>query len=174
MSAALAGPAAGVALAVEARALAHRYGVRRGLEPLSFALGSPGVVAVTGVNGSGKSTLLRILAGLLRPSAGEAVVSLEGAQVPPAARRECVGFASPELQFYDEMTAAENLGFVAEARGLRAARPAVAKALERVGLASRANDLVPELSSGMKQRLRLAFALLHRPPLLLLDEPGSH
>jgi ABC-type multidrug transport system ATPase subunit len=161
-------------LAIEAQGLSHRYGRRRGLDPLSFRLEAPGAVTLTGPNGSGKSTLLRILAGLLRPTAGSATMVLGGETLTPAARRLRVGFASPELSFYDEMTAAENLAFAAEARGLPGAAAAVGTALERVGLEARARDFVPELSSGMKQRLRLAFALLGRPELLLLDEPGSH
>ena len=159
---------------LEAAGLAHRFGRRPALDPQSFRLESPAVVAVTGSNGSGKSTLLRILAGLLRPSAGEASLRVDGEEIAPAARRLCVGFASPDLAFYDEMSAEENLAFAAEARGLPDPRGAARAALERVGLSSRARDLVPELSSGMKQRLRLAFALLGTPPLLLLDEPGSH
>jgi ABC-type multidrug transport system ATPase subunit len=173
MSAALASPAS-APLALEAEGLAHRYGRRRGLDPLSFRLAAPGVVSVTGPNGSGKSTLLRILAGLLRPTSGSARLVLGGETVSPAALRLRVGFASPELSFYDELSAEENLTFAAEARGLRDADAVVGSALERVGLAARARDLVPELSSGMKQRLRLAFALLGGPALLLLDEPGSH
>jgi heme exporter protein A len=171
---AIAEPLAAVALTLEARALEHRYGARRGLEPVSFSLAAPGVVAVTGANGSGKSTLLRIVAGLLRPTGGSATLTVSGRAIPPADRRAHVGLASPELQFYDEMTVAENLDFVAEARGLKDARRTVAVALERVGLERRARDRVDALSSGMKQRLRLAFALMHGPALLLLDEPGSH
>jgi len=161
-------------LTLEAHGLAHRYGRRRGLDPLSFHVEAPGVVTVTGPNGSGKSTLLRILAGLLRPTAGTVSLALGGETLEPAARRLRVGFASAELAFYDEMSAAENLAFAAAARGLADAEGAVQRALERVGLSARADDLVPELSSGMRQRLRLAFALLGGPGLLLLDEPGSH
>jgi heme exporter protein A len=173
VSAALAGATA-PALTLEAENLGHRYGRRRGLDPLSFRLASPGAVALTGPNGSGKSTLLRILAGLLRPSHGSATVTLAGESLPPDARRLAVGFASPDLAFYDELSAAENLSFAAEARGIRDRGAAVGAALERVGLGARARDRVPDLSSGMVQRLRIAFALLGRPALLLLDEPGSH
>jgi heme exporter protein A len=161
-------------LTVEAQGLEHFYSGRRGLAAVSFALPAPGVVAVTGPNGSGKSTLLRLLAGLLHPTAGRSRVTFAGRELPPAKRRAVLGFASPELAFYEELSGLENLAFAAEARGLRdRVTPALA-ALERVGLGTRARDRVAALSSGMKQRLRLAFALLHRPPLLLLDEPGSH
>jgi heme exporter protein A len=162
------------AVAVTARALAHRYAPGRGLDAVDFAIASPGVVAVTGANGAGKSTLLRILAGLLRPSAGEVTVTLESRVRAAAERRGRVGYASPDLHFYEEFTALENLVFAAEAHGLPAARIVAAAALERVALAARAEDRVAALSSGLRQRLRLAFALLHRPSLLLLDEPGSH
>jgi heme exporter protein A len=162
------------ALAVEALGLEHLYTGRRGLPALSFALQAPGVVAVTGPNGSGKSTLLRLLAGLLQPTAGRSLVTLAGREVPPAERRAVLGFASPELAFYEELSCLENLAFAAEARGARDRAARASAALERVGLGARARDRVAALSSGMTQRLRLAFALLLRPPLLLLDEPGSH
>ena len=162
------------ALAIEAVGLEHLYAGRRGLAAVSFALQAPGVVAITGPNGSGKSTLLRLLAGLLRPTAGRSVVTLAGREVPPAERRTVLGFASPELAFYEELSCLENLAFAAEARGLRDCSAPALAALDRVGLGARARDRVAALSSGMTQRLRLAFALLLRPPLLLLDEPGSH
>lgn len=166
--------AAAPEVVLEAQALAHRYAGRRGLEPVSFSVRAPGAVAVCGANGAGKSTLLRIVAGLLRPSHGRLRLAIGGRELPPEARRHVVGLASPELQFYDEFTVLENLRFAGEARGLGAPTEAAMRALERVGLESRAHDRVPALSSGMKQRLRLAFAVLGEPPVLMLDEPGSH
>jgi heme exporter protein A len=159
---------------LEASDLGHRYGRRVGLEALNFELTAPGVVAVTGPNGTGKSTLLKIVAGLLRPTRGGTTLTLDGRVVPPARRAGWVGYAGPELAFYSELGVAENLSFVAEARGLPAAAARVAEVLDGVRLGSRAADPVAALSSGMVQRLRLAFALLHQPALLLLDEPGSH
>lgn len=166
--------AAAASIALEATGLGHRFDRGRGLEPVSFALAGPRAVAVSGSNGAGKSTLLRIVAGLLRPNAGALKVTMDGRETDAAARRLRVGFATPELQFYDEFTVLENLQFAGEARGLAAPARAAREALERVGLEARAHDRVPALSSGMKQRLRLAFAVLGRPALLLLDEPGSH
>jgi heme exporter protein A len=163
----------GVATAtIAAREVGHRFDRGVGLARLSFELSGPGVVAVTGPNGAGKSTLLRVLAGLLRPSEGTSELRVAGRVIAPAERRREVGYLSPELSFYEELTVRENLEFVASARGLAGGGPAAA--LERVGLAARAHDRAGALSSGLMQRLRLAFALMHQPAMLLLDEPGSH
>lgn len=163
-----------VAVTLAGRDLAHRYSGKRGLQKVAFAVEAPGVVAVTGANGSGKSTLLRIVSGLLRPTDGAVTLTVDGREVPAAERRRFAGLATPELAFYPEFTCHENLHFAAQAHGLEAPSRAADEALARVGLTPRAHDRVSALSSGMKQRLRLAFALLHRPPLLLLDEPGAH
>ena len=162
------------AVALEARGLAHRYGRRLALERIDFTLEGNGVTAVTGANGSGKSTLLRIVAGLLRPSEGEARLTVHGRTLVAGERRLGVGLAAPEMSFYEELSVAENLRFAAAARALSDAAARVTTALQRVGLAARADDRVAALSSGMQQRLRVAFAILHAPPLLLLDEPGGH
>jgi len=161
-------------IVLEARNVEHRFAPSRGLNPATFSHRGPGCVAVLGPNGAGKSTLLRIVAGLLRPSSGSVELLLDGRAVPPPERRRVVGFVSEALSFYDELTVGENLAFVAEARGMIDRSTGVRDALSQVGLLDRSEDRVASLSSGMKQRLRLAFALLHRPPLLLLDEPGSH
>jgi heme exporter protein A len=174
MSAALIATGIDAAAVLEASSVSHRYQPGRGLDPLSFVARAPGTVAVTGPNGSGKSTLLRIAAGLLRPSGGTLRLTVQGEEIPARARRTVIGFASPELAFYDELTTAENLRFAAEARGISDPERAAQVALARVMLDGRSNDRVAALSSGMKQRLRIAFALLDRPPILLLDEPGSH
>jgi ABC-type multidrug transport system ATPase subunit len=164
----------GVGLEIEGHGVGHRYAAARGLDPVDFRLEGPGLTAVTGANGTGKSTLLRILSGLLRPSTGRSLMRVQGREVPPAARRDVVGVAAPELQFYAEFTVRENLGFAAEARGLSDPAARVRAALDVVGLTPRIDDRANALSSGMRQRLRLAFALLGDPPVLLLDEPGSH
>jgi heme exporter protein A len=162
------------ALTLEVRDLGHDYGGRRGLAPLSFTLTSPSIVAVTGANGSGKSTLLRILAGLLRPARGRWILAQDGTVTAASARLGAVGYAGPDLAFYEEFTALENLAFAAEAMGMSAPAEAARAALERTDMTALGDDRVAALSSGMKQRLRLGFALLRRPPVLLLDEPGSH
>ncbi len=159
---------------IAGEALSHRYGARRALQTLAFDVASPGVVAVTGPNGSGKSTLLRIVIGLLRPTEGTTRFEHGGRAIEPPRRRLHAGLATPELSFYEEFSAAENLRFAAETHGLTDAPASVRTALDAVGLTPRADDRVAAFSSGMKQRLRLAFAILHRPAVLMLDEPGSH
>lgn len=165
---------AGAAARIRGEDVSHRYGPRVALRPVSFDVAGPGVVAVTGENGSGKSTLLRILAGLLRPTRGRAGLEVGGQALAPRARRNHVGLATPELSFYEEFTAEENLRFAAESRGLPNVQAAVQDALVKTGLAPRSGDRVSAFSSGMKQRLRLGFAVLHGPEVLMLDEPGSH
>jgi heme exporter protein A len=174
MSVAVEPSAPASAMAVEAAGLWHRYAPGRGLETVSFSVAAPGAVAVTGVNGSGKSTLLRIMAGLLRPSGGTLTVRVAGRPLTAATRRHAVGYAGSDLMFYEELSASENLSFAGRALGLEQPHRMALEALTRVGLERYAGDRVGALSSGMKQRLRLAFALLHRPALLLLDEPGRH
>jgi len=159
---------------IECRSLGHRYAAGRGLDPVSFSLTGPGLAAVTGPNGSGKSTLLRVLAGLLRPGAGTSELSVSGRGYPAPERRHVTGWCSPELQFYAEFTVRENLRFAAEARSLPDPDAQVQRAVDAVGLAGRLDDRAAALSSGLRQRLRVAFAILGDPPVLLFDEPGSH
>lgn len=159
---------------LECRGVAHRYAPGRGLVPVSFAFTGPGLVAVTGANGSGKSTLFRALAGLLRPTTGTTEIAVAGRTYAMADRRFVSGWSSPDLHPYAELTAGENLRFAAEALGL-ADPPAVARrAAAEAGLTERLDDRAGALSSGLRQRLRLATAILADPPVLLLDEPGSH
>jgi ABC-type multidrug transport system ATPase subunit len=168
-----AGEAAGHASPwVECREVSHYFAPGRGLAPVSFSCAGPGLTAITGPNGSGKSTLLRVLAGLLRPAAGATQMREGGTSYTGAARRHVTGWCSPELQFYVELSVRENLAFAAESLGLA---PSAAEAAAReIGLEARLDDRAGALSSGLRQRLRIAFALLGNPALLLLDEPGSH
>ncbi|AEN73393.1 heme exporter protein CcmA [Rhodothermus marinus SG0.5JP17-172] len=159
---------------LEVIALGKRFGYRRLFAGLSFTLAAGETLAVTGPNGSGKSTLLRMLAGVLRPSEGAVRLQVDGRQVEPADRPFYVGLAAPYLQLYDGFTARENLTFIARARGLYDERRLVESWLERVQLRAFADEPVAIFSSGMRQRLRLAAALLADPPLWLLDEPRSN
>jgi heme exporter protein A len=129
---------------------------------------------VTGPNGSGKSTLVRVLCGLARPTAGEVSVNVDGAKAAPADCRADIGVVAPDLAMYHELTALENLAFFASVRGLSLAGGALEDLLDRVGLAGRGADLVGSYSSGMRQRLKYAQALIHQPRLLFLDEPTAN
>ena len=148
-----------------------RYGRRRLFEGLTFSVEPGAPLAVVGANGSGKSTLLLVLAGVVAPTAGRVALSVGGRDVPDDARPLAVGLVAPALQLYEPLTARENLAFLAQARRLEAA--SVEAALERVGLLPRADEPLSTFSTGMRQRMRIAAAVLHRPAVLLLDEPGA-
>ncbi|MGA9116338.1 MAG: ABC transporter ATP-binding protein [Bacteroidota bacterium] len=128
---------------------------------------------ITGRNGAGKSTLIRIIADLLRPGEGT-VRLLEGGEEVESSRARRMGLVAPYLQLYDEFGARENLQLGMRLRGLRYDPGAGSRMLERVGLGGREDDPVRVFSSGMKQRLKYAQALIHAPGCLLLDEPMSN
>jgi heme exporter protein A len=159
-------------LAIDARAVARRFGSRWVLRGVSLQVRTGEVVGLLGANGSGKSTLLRIFATLLRPNAGSA--SVYGHDLIRGADdvRGRIGFLAHEPGLYDDLTARENLWFAASMLGERAG--SVDAALDRVGLAHAANDRVRGFSAGMARRLAVARMLLAKPQLLLLDEPYSN
>jgi heme exporter protein A len=131
-------------------------------------------LSVLGPNGAGKSTLLRILATLLRPTAGE--VQVLGAALPREAwrARGRIGYLGHEPLLYRELTIRENLGFNARLHDVAEPEGRIAGLLERAGLAHRGDEYVRNLSAGMLQRAAICRALLHEPEMLLLDEPRSH
>lgn len=159
---------------VQLEDLTKSYRYRPVFSGLWVALQSGETLAITGPNGSGKSTLLRIVCGLIPPTRGQVRLWVEGRPVERAERRRYLGLVAPDLALYEELTALENLEFFARVRGLRREPDFLRQRLSEVGLQGRGRDLVGTFSSGMKQRLKLAQALLHDPPVLLLDEPGSN
>jgi heme exporter protein A len=155
--------------ALELRGLGRRYGERPALQDVTLTLDAGQTLVVFGPNGAGKTTLLRVLAGLLRPHAGD--VWVLGARLPDEGwrARGRVGLLTHEPLLYRELSARENLRFHARLHGVAPAR--VDEALEAVRLRLRADDPIAELSRGMVQRAAVARAVLHDPALLLLDEP---
>jgi heme exporter protein A len=155
--------------------IAKSFNRRAIFRDISFSLEGGDSLAITGRNGSGKSTLVKILCGVLTPSAGTVQYAIAGKDVPIDAAKDQLGLVSPHLQLYDEFSALENLELLSRIRsnnfpiGERAS-----EFLKLVGLWDRRKDMVRTYSSGMKQRLKYAFALLHRPAVLLLDEPTSN
>lgn len=154
--------------------IGKHYGETLLFKNISFQLNRGDVLAVAGWNGSGKSTLLRIIAGLVKPSAGQVEMFFNKEPIPRESRRGFVGMVAPALSLYDELTGLENMEFFCRVRGVARNRNDCLDIIDRVGLAEHATKMCRDYSSGLKQRLKLAQALLHKPPLLLLDEPGCN
>ncbi len=147
------------------------YGPRQVVHNLNLVLRTGEVLVVAGTNGSGKSSLLRLLCGLQRASHGQISYYVNDVQLTREQIRSVVGWLSPDLQLYRELTALENLRFFTQLRGLKLDDSQLIQRLDLLGLAGRSQDLLATFSSGMIQRMRFAFALLHDPLVLLLDEP---
>ena len=157
-----------------AEGIGQRFGRRILFRGLEFVARGGETLAITGSNGSGKSTLVRIVAGVMRPTKGSVRLTLESGQVPESERPFSTGLVAPYLNVYDGFSPRENLAFVARARRLSNARERIDAVLDRVTLADRADDLVGTFSSGMKQRMRFAAAMVADPPVMILDEPTSN
>jgi len=153
--------------------LRRDYGERTALDGVGLRLGRGETLLVLGPNGAGKTTLLRILATLLRPSGGE--VRALGCSLPGEAwkLRGKIGFLGHEPLLYRDLSGRENLRFHARLHGLTG-EARIAELLAAVGMERRAEQRVAELSAGMRQRLAICRCVLHRPELLLLDEPDSN
>jgi ABC-2 type transport system ATP-binding protein len=158
---------------VEVEELRLGLGGRTILDGVTFDVAAGEVVGLLGPNGAGKTTTLSVLATLRRPDAGRARVGGHEVTTDPAAVRRALGIVPQSLALYPSFTARENLALFARLLGLGAAARAAAigGALDLVGLADRADDLVATFSGGMQRRLNLACGILHTPPVLLLDEP---
>jgi heme exporter protein A len=160
---------------IEARGLDKSFGATPVLRGVNLAVAAGSGVMIIGRNGAGKTTLVRILAGLSRSTAGEALLfGRASRELDPALRRR-VGLLAHQSFLYPNLTARENLEFYAKIYGLGdshiGSRGDITRWFERVGLAAAANERVRTFSRGMEQRLALARAMLHAPDVLLMDEP---
>jgi ABC-2 type transport system ATP-binding protein len=160
---------------IVAEGLVKRFGSFVAVDRVSFSVGRGEVLGFLGPNGAGKSTIIRILCGLLRPTAGRALVAGIDVARDPERVRERIGYMSQKFSLYRDLSVEENLRFFG---GIyRVPRAELSErmrfAIDMAGLAGREKALVATLAGGWQQRLALGCAVLHRPPILFLDEPTS-
>jgi ABC-type multidrug transport system ATPase subunit len=158
---------------IDVRGLRKSFGSRLVVAGLTLQVAQGEVCGFLGANGSGKTTTIRMLCGLLKPDGGEgSCVGLDLIRNAPAIRRQ-VGYMTQRFSYYDDLTVSENLDLVAGVYELTHARAAIDDIIARMRLNLYAKELAGNLSGGWKQRLALAACVLHRPKLLLLDEPTA-
>jgi ABC-2 type transport system ATP-binding protein len=162
------GSAAPAPAAIRAIDLVKQFGALRAVDDVSFDLAPARIYGLLGPNGSGKTTLIRLLTGLARPTDGHAEVL--GVPMPSRANLGRIGYMTQSDGIYPALSAWENVRFFAAAYGVRGT-DAVRDALDVVQLGDRARSISGTLSGGQRRRLSLACALVHRPPILFLDEP---
>jgi ABC-2 type transport system ATP-binding protein len=160
---------------IETRGLVKRYDSELAVAGIDLVVASGEIYGLVGPNGAGKTTTMRILATLLAPTAGEAMVCGVGVTTDPIEVRRRIGYMPDFYGVYDDMRVWEYLDFFARCYSVPAARRVgmIGELLEIVGLGDRRNSYVEALSRGMRQRLCLAHTLVHDPQLLILDEPAS-
>ena len=159
------------ATAVEVIDVKCNFGRVRAIDGLSLSVRTGTVMGIVGPNGAGKTTLIDIVCGLIRPSGGTVRVLGQDVVTSGATLRARIGVLPQETALYEEVTARQNLNFAASLYNVSHPDARIAEVLELVGLSQRANDVVRGFSGGMQRRLAIARALLHNPPLLILDEP---
>jgi len=167
------GEAATARWAIDVSGLNKHFGDKHVVRDLSLQVGEGQIFGFLGPNGSGKTTSIRMLCGLLTPDSGRGTcLGFDLIRETAAIKRE-VGYMTQRFSLWEDLTIRENLDFVARMYGMRERRRAVAAAIDELGLGERREQLAGALSGGWKQRLSLAACLLHRPRLLLLDEPTA-
>jgi heme exporter protein A len=160
-------------LSLAATDLKKDFNRRTIFQDVSFSLRAGETLLISGRNGSGKSTLAKIIAEVLSPSKGEVSLMI-GRSLWKGGRYPFIGFVAPYLQLYEEFSANEMLALSLALRGLPRNPDRIQELLRFVGLEGRDNDLIRTYSSGMKQRVKLAMAIVHQPPVLILDEPMAN
>jgi ABC-2 type transport system ATP-binding protein len=159
--------------AIEAEHLTKFYGPIMGLNDFSFSVGYGEVRGLLGQNGSGKSTLLKSLVGLIHPTSGTVKVFGLDVQKSPMEVRRSIGYVPESPRLYEFLTATEYLDFIADVRGLSydEKKERINRLIQALNLEGKQGDTISGYSQGMKQKVALMGAILHRPKLLLLDEP---
>lgn len=158
---------------IQVKKLIKAFGHRAVLRGVNLTINEGDFVTLMGANGAGKTTLLHIIATLSKPTGGQ--VTINGYRIDNSASelRRFIGLVSHKTLLYDNLTAAQNLRFYARMYDVPNAAPRIETVLSQVGLRARQNDPVRTYSRGMQQRLAIARAILHNPPILLLDEPDT-
>jgi ABC-2 type transport system ATP-binding protein len=160
-------------LAIDVRGMTKRFGNRTVVDNIDLQVRSGEIFGFLGPNGSGKTTFIRMLCGLLRADAGAGTcLGYDVIHESEAIKRQ-VGYMTQKFSFWEDLSIAENLDFVARMYDVQDRRTTVQASIERLGLAGRQKQLAGQLSGGWKQRLALAACLIHQPRLLLLDEPTA-
>jgi ABC-2 type transport system ATP-binding protein len=160
-------------LAIDVHGMTKRFGQRTVVDRIGLQVRRGEIYGFLGPNGSGKTTFIRMLCGLLRADEGSGTCLGHDVIRESEAIKAEVGYMTQRFSFYEDLSIAENLDFVARMFAVTNRREAVSRSLERLGLAERKQQLAGQLSGGWKQRLALAACLIHQPKLLLLDEPTA-
>ena len=160
-------------LAIDVQGMTKRFGDRTVVNNIALQVRTGEIFGFLGPNGSGKTTFIRMLCGLLHADAGSGTcLGFDVIKESEAIKRQ-VGYMTQKFSFWEDLSIAENLDFVARMYGVPNRKAAVQASIERLGLAGRQKQLAGQLSGGWKQRLALAACLIHEPRLLLLDEPTA-
>ena len=159
--------------AIEVSGLVKRFGTKTVVDHVSMQVAEGEISGFLGPNGSGKTTTIRVMCGLLTPDEGEGRVLGHDIRTEGSAIKRQVGYMTQKFSFYKDLSIAENMTFVARLYGLHPVASVVRDTLEDLGLFSRRHQLAGTLSGGWKQRLALAACIMHKPKLLLLDEPTA-
>ncbi len=159
---------------LSAKKISKDFAEKAVFKNLTFEAESGTCLAVLGPNGSGKTTLMRILSHLILPTSGTIEYFEHERSIPAERIFQHIGFLGPYLELYQDLSAMENLQFFSKIRSMKNFEPKIFKLMERFGLKGREEDAVKTYSSGMKQRLKYVFALLHEPKILFVDEPRSN
>ncbi|MBC7280706.1 ABC transporter ATP-binding protein [Hoeflea sp.] len=159
--------------AIEVSGLVKRFGDKTVVDHVSMQVAQGEISGFLGPNGSGKTTTIRVMCGLLTPDEGEGRVLGHDIRTEGNTIKRQVGYMTQKFSFYEDLSIAENLTFVARLYGLHPVSAVVRDTLEDLGLFSRRHQLAGTLSGGWKQRLALAACIMHKPKLLLLDEPTA-